>query len=172
MKLSICSGDGITLIIGLVNSGEVLGLNATISGKPYGVTVETIEPCQVVMVGRTDFLQFIKQNPDVSRDVSQHLSRHFNAAYSRIRLLGLSQTVRGRLATLLLEWGITYGKQTSEGICFERMLTHEEIGRMISSSRESISRTIGELAANQIIGVDRAKFTIRNQPALEALAGV
>jgi CRP/FNR family cyclic AMP-dependent transcriptional regulator len=30
----------------LAEPGEVLGLSATISGKPYEVTAETLDPCQ------------------------------------------------------------------------------------------------------------------------------
>jgi len=47
VKLSINSPGGRTMIVELAEPGEVLGLSATISGKPYEVTAETIGPCQV-----------------------------------------------------------------------------------------------------------------------------
>jgi len=47
VKLSLCSSTGKTLIMKLVEPGEVLGLSATISGKPYGVMAQTAEPCQI-----------------------------------------------------------------------------------------------------------------------------
>lgn len=37
VKLTLCSSTGKTLIMKLVDPGEVLGLSATISGKPYEV---------------------------------------------------------------------------------------------------------------------------------------
>ena len=44
VKLSINSPSGRTVIVKLAEPGEVLGLSATISGKPYEVTAETIDP--------------------------------------------------------------------------------------------------------------------------------
>ena len=50
VKLSINSPSGRTMIVKLAEPGEVLGLSATVSGKPYEVTAETIDPCQVNFV--------------------------------------------------------------------------------------------------------------------------
>jgi CRP/FNR family transcriptional regulator, cyclic AMP receptor protein len=41
VKLSICATDGKTLILKIAEPGEVLGLSATVSGKPYELTAET-----------------------------------------------------------------------------------------------------------------------------------
>ena len=60
VKLSICATDGKTLILKIAEPGEVLGLSATVSGKPYELTAETIDPCQVNFVKREDFLRFLK----------------------------------------------------------------------------------------------------------------
>jgi CRP/FNR family transcriptional regulator len=48
VKMSINSPSGRTMIVKLAEPGEVLGLSATISGKPYEVTAETIDPCGAV----------------------------------------------------------------------------------------------------------------------------
>ena len=61
VKLSINSPSGRTMIVKLAEPGEVLGLSATISGKPYEVTAETIDPCQVNFVKREDFLKFLER---------------------------------------------------------------------------------------------------------------
>ncbi len=60
VKLSICSTDGKTLILKIAEPGEVLGLSATVSGKPYELTAETVDPCQVNFVKREDFLRFLQ----------------------------------------------------------------------------------------------------------------
>jgi CRP/FNR family transcriptional regulator len=45
-KLSTASRDGKTIITKISEHGDVLGLNATISGRPYEVTAEMVEPGQ------------------------------------------------------------------------------------------------------------------------------
>lgn len=47
VKWSICATEGKTLILTIAEPGEVLGLSATVSGKPYELTAETIDPCQI-----------------------------------------------------------------------------------------------------------------------------
>jgi len=63
VKLTISSSEGKTLILRIAKPGEILGLMASISGKPYEVTAETIHPCQVAFVRRDDFLRFVAQHP-------------------------------------------------------------------------------------------------------------
>ena len=43
IKLSTTSRDGKTLILRIAQAGEVLGLHATVSGRPYELTAETGE---------------------------------------------------------------------------------------------------------------------------------
>lgn len=171
MKLSICSSDGKTMILGIVEPGEALGLNATVSNTPYGVTAEALEPCQANFVKKEDFLQFLRQHKDGCFNVTQHLSRHYHNAYIQIRSLGLSQSVGEKLAKLLLDWSAAGGEETLSGFRIKRILTHEEIARMIGTTRETVSRTFGDLAGKKIIDVKGATFTIRDRLALQALAG-
>jgi CRP/FNR family cyclic AMP-dependent transcriptional regulator len=55
VKLSLSAGDGKTLIFNIAELGEVLGLSASVSGKPYEFTAQTLDPCQVNFVKREDF---------------------------------------------------------------------------------------------------------------------
>ena len=47
VKLSICSTEGKTLILKIAEPGEVLGLSATMTGKPYQLRAETMDSCQI-----------------------------------------------------------------------------------------------------------------------------
>src|ERR1700748_3652133 len=74
VKLSICSTDGKTLILKIAEPGEVLGLSATVSGKAYELTAETVDPCQVNFVKREDFLRFLKEHGEACLRVAGQLS--------------------------------------------------------------------------------------------------
>jgi CRP/FNR family transcriptional regulator len=64
VKLSINSSEGKTFIVRLAPPGDVLGLDACVSGRRYGLTAETMLPSQVVFVKRDDFLRFLKEHGD------------------------------------------------------------------------------------------------------------
>ena len=104
VKLSTTSRDGKTLILRIAQSGEVLGLHAAVAGRPYELTAETMQPCQLDFIKREDFLKFLQNHSDACLNAAQHLSHNCQSAYEMIRSLGLSHSVSEKLARLLLEW--------------------------------------------------------------------
>jgi CRP/FNR family cyclic AMP-dependent transcriptional regulator len=104
VKMSTNSSDGKTLIFKIAQPGEVLGLQATVSGLAYGITAETVQPCQLNFVKRVDFLHFLQQHGDACLQAAQHLSRDCRSAYQQMRSLALPRSAPERLARLLLEW--------------------------------------------------------------------
>lgn len=170
VKLSICSTDGKTLILKIAEPGEVLGLSATVSGKTYELTAETIDPCQVNFVKREDFLRFLKEHSDACFRVAEQLSDKYNTACREIRSLGLSHSAAEKLAKLLLEWSSKSGESNKQEPRVRLSLTHEEIAQMIGTSRETVTRLFAELKKRQIVLSRGATLVIRNKAALRALA--
>jgi len=170
VKLTTTSRDGKTLILRIAQTGEVLGLNSTVSGKPYELTAETLQPCQLDFVKRDDFLKFLQTHADASLHAAQHLSQDCQSAYEMIRSLGLSHSVSEKLARLLLEWAIN-GEETKEGIRIKLALTHEEIAQLIGTSRETVTRVLGEFREKEFAQLRGSTLLIRNKAALEKLVG-
>jgi CRP/FNR family transcriptional regulator len=170
VKLSTTSRDGKTLILRIAQAGEVLGLHASVSGKPYELTAETLQPCQLDFIKRDDFLRFLQEHGDACLRAAQHLSENCQNAYEMIRSLGLSHSVSEKLARLLLEWA-TDGEQTKDGIRIKVSLTHEEMAQLIGTSRETVTRVLGEFREKQLAHLHGSTLLIRNKPALEKLVG-
>src|SRR5512146_2537096 len=49
-KLSTTSVEGKTLILRIARAGEILGLDSVITGTPYHLTAETLQPCRLSFV--------------------------------------------------------------------------------------------------------------------------
>ena len=170
VKLSICAPDGKTLIVKIADPGEVLGLSASVSGKPYELTAETVDPCQVNFVKREDFLRFLKEHPDACFKVAEQLSEKYNTACHEVRSLGLSHSAGEKLARLLLEWSSRNGETAKQEPRLKLALTHEEIAQMIGTSRETVTRLFGDLKKRQILQTKGSTLVIRNKAALKLLA--
>jgi CRP/FNR family transcriptional regulator, cyclic AMP receptor protein len=170
MKLSICATDGKTLILKIVEPGEVLGLSATVSGKPYELTAETIDPCQVNFVKREDFLRFLKNQPDACFKVAEQLSDKYNNACHELRSLGLSHSAGEKLAKLLLEWNSKNDEAAKQEPRLKMGLTHEEMAQMIGTSRETVTRLFADLRKRQIVQSNGSTLVIRNKAALKLIA--
>src|SRR5215218_3041115 len=125
VKLSATSSDARVIITRIARAGEILGLCATLSGEPYEVTAETLEPSQVNFVRAADFTRFLASNAEASLRAAEQLGRNYSAALEQVRLLGLSHSAAAKLARFLLE---VNGRPDSNGHAdrLRLALTHEE----------------------------------------------
>ena len=167
VKLSTSSKDGKTIITKISDPGDVLGLNATISNRPYEVTAEMLEPGQANFIAREAFLHFLREHGEVAVRVAEQLSRNYYTAYEEIRTLGLTSSPSERFAKLLLSW--TDANDTANGSQVRLTLTHEEIAEMIGTTRETVSRLFSEFKKEQLLQVKGATVTIRNKKALQRM---
>ena len=170
-KVSIASADGKTLVLRIAQPGELLGMNATLTGQPYGATVETLERCRIGFIPREDLLKLLDRDKKACLGVAQALSRKLSAVVEHTRLLFLSQSAAEKLARLLVRWCDEYGKRTAQGIRIESGLTHEEMAQMICASRETVTRIFGQLKRKNIVRLADNAIFVRNRKALESLAG-
>jgi CRP/FNR family cyclic AMP-dependent transcriptional regulator len=168
VKLSTSSREGKTIITKLSEAGDVLGLNASISNRPYEVTAEMVEPGQANFIARDAFLQFLREHGEVAVRVAEQLSRNYYTAYEEIRTLGLTTSPSEKFAKLLLSWSSdsTDAAKTAQ---INMTLTHEEIAEMIGTTRETVSRLFSEFKKKQLLQVKGATLTIRNREALERM---
>jgi CRP/FNR family transcriptional regulator len=161
VKMSICATDGKTLIVKIAEP---------VSGKPYELTAETVDPCQVNFVKRDDFLRFLKEQPDACFKVAEQLSEKYNTACHEVRALGLSHSAGEKLAKLLLEWSSRNGEAVKQEPRVKLALTHEEIAQMIGTSRETVTRLFADFKKRQIIQTKGSTLIIRNKGALRLIA--
>jgi CRP/FNR family cyclic AMP-dependent transcriptional regulator len=172
-KLFTSSSEGKTIITKVSEAGDVLGLNATISGRPYEVTAEMMEPGQANFIARDALLQFLRDHGEVALRVAEQLSRNYYTAYEEIRTLGLSSSPSEKFAKLLLSWSPDRGKanegKANEPAHVKMTLTHEEIGEMIGTTRETVSRLFSDFKKKQLLQTKGSTLIIRNKPALEKM---
>jgi len=166
-KLSTSSADGKTIITKLAQAGDVLGLNATISNRPYEVTAEMMEPGQANFITRDALLHFLRDYGEVALRVAEQLSRNYYDAYEEIRTLGLTSSPSEKFAKLLLAWAGDVDKNDSSHV--KMTLTHVEIAEMIGTTRETVSRLFSEFKKRQLVQLKGATLVIRNRAALEKM---
>jgi CRP/FNR family transcriptional regulator len=170
VKLSICASDGKTLILKIAEAGEVLGLSANVRGTPYELTAETVDPCQVNFVKREDFQRLLRQHSDACLHVTVQLSANYNAACRELRAVGLPHSAAERLAKLLLELSTHNGDAAKAKPRIKLAVTHDEMGQMIGTSRETVTRLLTDLKKRQIVEKKGSTLLIRNKAALKAIA--
>jgi CRP/FNR family transcriptional regulator, cyclic AMP receptor protein len=169
VKLSTSSIDGRTLIVRLSEPGEVLGLPATVTGTPYELTAEVVEPTQANFVTTKDFLNFLREYGDVALRVAQQLGQTYHAAVAEMRAIGLSHSAGEKLARFILD--LTTDHDSGKGAVKARLtFTHEVIAQMIGTSRETVTRAFADLKRKNLLIVKGSTLTIKDRSGLERLA--
>jgi CRP/FNR family transcriptional regulator, cyclic AMP receptor protein len=168
VKLSAGSADGKSLIMRIAGAGEIIGLPGTISGKPYELTAETLEPLQANFIGREPFLKFLREHGGAALKVAEVLSEIYYATCQEVRYLGLSGSAAEKLARFLLDWSANHGN-ASGGSRTVLTLTHEEIAEMLGTSRETVSRLFGDFKRQQLIEMRGSTLEISDEARLRQL---
>jgi CRP/FNR family transcriptional regulator len=169
VKLSVCSEDGNAVIMRIADPGDVVGLPGTISGKPYELTAEVLEPAQVNFIARELFLRFLSQYGEVAVAVTKLLSEICQHTYQEVRSLGLGRSASQRFARFLLDWSARPQQVQSSGHV-TLTLTHEEIAQIIGTSRETVTRLFAVLKRGKIIQRRGSSLMISDRDGLESMA--
>jgi len=168
VKLSTSSAYGKTLILRVSDPGEVLGLAAAVSGKPYHATAEVLEPSQVNFIPQKEFLRFLGQHGEAAFRVAQQLSEDYQSALMEMRMMFLSHSVGEKLARFLLDL-VAEHNEVERDIKVKLTLTHEEIAEMIGTSRETVTRLFSAFKNKKLLQVKGSTLIITSKPGLQKI---
>jgi CRP/FNR family transcriptional regulator, cyclic AMP receptor protein len=170
VKLSVTSREGKTVILRIAGAGDLLGLSAALSGNTHEMSAEVIEPCRVKVIRARDFLAFLQEYPEASREATRCILNEYQTTFSNMCRLALPTTVAGRLANLLLEWLDDRMEKGSKERRLVVPLTHEEIAGLANTSRETVSRVLHQFQREKLIAVNGVSMTVLQPQLLQQLA--
>jgi len=165
VKVVLIGEDGREVILSVLKEGDFFGEMSLIDDQPRSAHVIAMEDSSLVVLRREDFQHRIREAPGVALGMLKAMSRRLREADEKIGGLVLLD-VNGRVAKLLLSMA-----DENDGVQITRRVTHHTIAQMVGSSRETVSRTMRDLADRGYIEVTRKVIAIRNRPALQAAAG-
>ena len=96
------------------------------------------------------------------------LGAHYQTACEQLKTIGLCTSAPEKLAKLFLDFS-AQGQQTKEGTRVRFSLTHEEIGEFIGTTRETVTRTIGQFKSEHLIDLRGSTLLIQNRSGVENL---
>jgi len=166
VKVVLIGEDGREVILSILRSGDFFGEMSLIDNQPRSAHVIATEASNLMVLRRDEFRDCLEQAPRIALGLLQALSRRLRRADDKIGGLVLLD-VTGRVARVLLELADEH-----DGEHVPRKITHHMLAQMIGSSRETVSRTLRELADQSLIQVSRKDIAILDRSRLEDLAGL
>jgi CRP/FNR family transcriptional regulator, cyclic AMP receptor protein len=170
LKLTTGRMDDRQMIVRVAGPGSMLGLYAVLSHGLYEVSAESLTSAQLRPVERERFLSFLRSHKEAQMRAVQCICQEYRFALQDACRIALSETVATRLGRLLIELAHQIGEQHSGGeFSFPLLLTHEEMASMTCTTRETVTRTLGQFRKEGWISIEDSLLTLHQPERLQAL---
>lgn len=160
------SADGRELTTAILRPGQLLGTAALASVSQQAGFAVALEPqtCVCDATGE-EFLRMMSAHPMLAAKVMVALARQALRLEQQLEQLAF-QEVPVRLAQALVQLAEDNGGQLPSG------LTHEAIAKLISSTRETVSKTLGQFAEDDLVELGYRRIRVLDWPRLRQVAGL
>jgi len=171
LKVTSTSRAGDDVVLNLLDVGEVVGDLPLLTGGRRTATVTALEPTELLVLERRDFLRFLRERPEAASAMLVVLAE---------RLVRISEFVEdtvflnlpARLAKKLLLLADSYGEPSGEGVQLGLRLSQGELADLVGTSRESVNKQIRAWTEEGVVRMERGTITLLQPAALEQLAGL
>ena len=148
-------------IVRIVKAPSYLGLPTTFGDKINQYSVTVIDTAEVCFIDINAFRSLLKANNDFSYEIMLELCRNELEVFYRCANRTQKQ-IRGKIADVLLE----LSERIYNSDIFRIPLNQEDLGNLVDSSRESVSRVLTEFEKDGIIKLAGKKVEIANKKSL------
>lgn len=169
IKLAKRTKDGRSRILKLLGPGEVLGEKTLFDQETYTCYAKALEPSRLMFIPREDFLPFMRRYPDVALRLIEKLSRELKAFGDKLVEI-TAYSAKERMARVVLELAMAFGKDTPEGLDLGVELPRTELAEMAGVTTETAVRIISEFRDQGILALLGRRIVILRREDLQALA--
>lgn len=169
VRISISSEDGREKDLALLQQGDNFGEMALLDGSNRSATATAVEPTQTLALYRQDFMDFLKEHPEVIAKTTSLLTQRLRNVNQMLGNLAFLD-VPTRLAKQLLDLADNYAEDPASQAPIEVPLGQDDLARLVGASRETVSRVLNSYRRLGIVSTAHRRVTILDRAALERMA--
>jgi len=140
VKIFLMNDKGKEIILNYQLAGEYFGELSLLDQVCRSASVITLEPCQFIIITRTDFMRCISMHPEIALRVMRDLTARLRVLTDEVKGFALLD-VYGRLTRVLLK----LAEMRDGELVIEQPPSRKDLASMIGSSREMTTRIIKSL---------------------------
>lgn len=157
LKVYVTDEAGRQALLAFLNKGDFFGELSLLDDEPRSASVMTVEPTRLLCLTQDSFRRFMDAHPEQMLPMLRILARRLRAMDDTICSLS-TLDVYGRVARVLL----SEAEQHDNGKTTPR-LTHQDIAEMVGSSREMVSRILGDLRKGGYIRMEGKQIVLERK---------
>ena len=170
VKISAYSADGREVIFNIIEPGHVFGEIALLDGKERTADATAMEPSELLVIDRRDFMPFLARHPEIAVKLVDVLCERLRRTSEQVEYT-LILDRPGRLARLLVRLAADYGHPTPAGTRIDLKLSQTDLGNMVGMTRESMNKQLSEWREEGLIQLDERLITICDLEEFRLLGG-
>jgi CRP/FNR family cyclic AMP-dependent transcriptional regulator len=142
LKVVSAGAEGRDIALNIMGPGEVFGEISLLDGEPRSATAVAIDRCELLAIRREPFMRFLESSPRTAIELLRVLTFRVRRLTERSDDVAFLR-VGGRLAKRIADLAEKYGKKQPDGsIRLPFKLSQQEIGELVSATRESANKQI------------------------------
>ena len=169
IKISRSTNDGKEIILDLLGPGAVFGEVETISNINRKNTAIAKKDTILHCVSKSTLEEKMNQDPRIALWIVNKISQKQIKTENLLENL-LFKSANAKVANVLLDLAKTHGVKNDRGILIDYLITHQEIGNTIATTRETVSYAFMEFRQMGLIDTIKRRTIILDQEALEKVA--
>jgi CRP-like cAMP-binding protein len=150
VSVMILSPDGREVVLTTLGEGDHFGEMALLDDSPRSASVVASERSELAILSRQTFFDLLRTNFSLTRALLSSFTRRLRQANSTIEGLA-ALDVKSRLARYFRELAKSRGRSAGGGWVVVVRPSQREIADTIGSSRETVSRTMSQMAHEDLI---------------------
>jgi len=163
--------DGREFTLASVDEGTVFGEMALTAQRLQEAYAQAIEPSEVSVMHKQDLERLVLEKPEVGLKITHLLSerlRRYETRLEDITLKGITARLASVILLLLESEGVVSG---SNYLKVPIHHTHEQLGTMIGTNREAVTRAFSQLQDEGLVELRRRLIYVADIEALKRMAG-
>lgn len=158
------------LVNGYFTAGEIMNLEIWQKNNSEATTLKVTSPKAVYkIIPVNEFREMVRQNQGLNQLVLTTLLDKLNKSNDRLHRLLLYKS-RQRVVQFLVDYVGEVGQRVGYEHVIKKPFTHEEMGNLSDTSRQTVTTVLNELKATNLIHFTRRYIVIRNLELLIAEA--
>ena len=162
VKIGSYGENGKELLKTIIYPGEIFGeLSITGKDKRNDFAIAMDKDVKLCTIPKPEMLEILNKIPRLQFRITETIGNRIKEIERRFESL-VFESSEGRILNFLNEMASKIGQNIGEEILIKHHLTHEEIGQMTCTSRQSVTTTLNELKNKNLIHLERNKILIRD----------
>lgn len=162
VRIGTGTEEGRQVTLNLLGPGDVFGEIALLDGRSRTADAVALEPSELFVVQRRDFLRLLERDPALAVRLIEFLCERLRWVSERMEeatLLPLDARLARRLVMLAEDYGA------------EIAVTQQELASFVGAARESVNRQLQDWQQAGLVALGRSRITVRDARRLASLGG-